>query len=756
MLDNLILKIFGVSGEGVQNIDKIGIYFLSKIPYWIVFLVSFILTILIFYIYFKEIKTVSVKLKIFLGVLRVFTLIFLLIIIMEPVFIIERVSFLQPYVVVLVDNSLSMGIKDFGKRRIDIVNSILNDNMLLLIKRLESKYRLKFYNFSTGDAVSLKYDSKKQQDVNFTVDKNGFSTSIGTALRKVIDDLTGQPIAGIILFTDGCNNSGEDPLDVVQTLSEKKIPVYVIGIGDPKIKKDLLITNVFADDVANKGDIVNMSVTLDTRGYKDIKIPVRLLKKDKLIKEEVVSITDLNEKKEINLNFLADEAGEFEYVISVPTLSDEVSDANNKKIVKMKITDDKIKVLYVDGYPRWQYRFLIRSLKRDKNVILSGLLETSDPNLFSEGNKPIKSYPVSKEELFEYDVIIIGDVSSYYFSKKQLEITKKFVEEKGGGLLFLPGENWAIPTNRIKEIEEILPVNLQSGLFLKEEPFKPELTNEGKQSPILSLEDDFKESVNTWNMLEGFYWTLCTSKEKPGATVYAKFPLSIKAGANIFIASHRYGNGKVLFISSDELWRWRFRKENKYFYRFFGQVIRWLGPERLTSESKFVKLTTDKRKYTAGERVLINAKILDKNYNSIKDDSVTAYYKTSEGSKESVTLFRISKETSLFSGEFIPIKGGEYDLWIQDVKVNFSVEVPNLEYESPELNEGLLKKLAEKTDGEYFTPSTVSNLAKKVIAAKPKVIIRTEKDLKDSPFVIIVLIVLLSIEWFLRRNKNMM
>jgi len=760
MFNGVLAKIFG--GNAVSSIDKIGVFFAGKTPVWLLCLAGAALVSLVIYVYRKEIKSAPVSIKTLLASLRILALLLLLLMFLEPVLVIDRVSFLKPYAAVLTDDSLSMGISDYGRPRIEAANGVLENDASGILKRLEQKCRLKLYRFSR-QASLIEREEKKKTIV--AVDRNGYTTSLGMAVRKALEDLNGQPVAGIVVITDGGNNSGEDPLDAAAAAAEQGIPVYCVGTGDPKEKKDLIISNVFADEAAGKDDIVNLSVTVEARGFKGVRIPVRLMKKGRLVKEAEVYLEDGNFKKEINMNFTADEAGEFDYTVLTPPLPGEISELNNKKTVRIKITDDKIKVLYLERFPRWEYRYLVRSLKRDKNVILSGLLENADAG-FSEGSRPLASFPDSREQLYDFDVVILGDISKNYLNKSALAMIRDFVQERGGSLLFMPGTAWSGYSERVQEIENMLPVELGSGSSPSGKvQLKPELTREGLQCPFLQLEDNSKANLEAWKSLQGFYWTIKTAKQKPGATAYAGFPGSRSPGTNVFLAGQKLGSGKVFFVSSDEVWRWRYRKENDYFYRFFGQLIRWLGPERASAESKYVKLTTDKKKYVAGERVLVNAKIVDKDYNMIKEESVTINYESEGGAKERLKLSRISPDASVYTGEFIATKSGDNEVTIdypplaaelKNLKAGFTVEIPNLEFEAPELNETLLKKISGITGGRYFTPETAGQIPEALVAAKPKVTVRTEKDLKDSPLVVLVFAALLGLEWFLRKQKNMM
>ncbi|MFH1073824.1 MAG: VWA domain-containing protein [Candidatus Firestonebacteria bacterium] len=763
-MGDLILKIFGIGAAGGSGIDSLSFTFLNKGAFFPVIFLGLLLSLFVAYLYIIELDIVSRRMKITLALLRITIILFLLAVFLEPVLVIEQSSYYKPFAVVLVDKSLSMSIKDDAGVRMDFANKIINDRSQAVLRKLEQKYRMKMYLFS-NEPVEIDYEKEKKDPVfKLNVDKSGYSTSIGAALRKVLDDLAGQPVAGIILITDGGSNSGEDPKDVAELAGEKGIPVYPVGIGDPGIKKDIAVTNVFSEETAVKGDVVNLAATIENRGYKSLFVSVQVLRKGRVIKEEQVQLSEKNNKAEVNLNFLAEETGENDYSVFIPPQVDEVSDINNKKTVKIKVTDDKLKVLYADGYPRWLYRYLIRSLKRDKGISLSGILETVDPGNFSEGSLPIAGFPKTREHLFGYDVIIIGDIGRNYFNSLQLENIKAFAAEKGGGLFFLPGERWAAPAGRIPELERLFPVGLESGSFASFVPFKIGLESDGKSSPFFMLEDIPAQNDKTWKGLEGVYWALKSAREKPGALIYAKYK-NVAAGGNVFAASQRLGNGKVMLFTSDDIWRWRFRNENRYFYRVFGQIIRWLGPEKAASEDKYLKLETDKKKYTAGEKVFVTARITMKEFTGIKDFEVPAFFSGVDGKKEAFTLTCRAKDSALYSGEFTPALGGDFKIWVEHpklpiearkVKADISVEIPNMEYEAPELNEELLKSIAEVSKGEYLKCSAASGVADKVIKAKPKVTIKTEKGLKESPFVILLFVLLTGIEWFIRRNKNLM
>ena len=765
-MGDFFLKIIGISTESGSGIDSFGFNLMNRgALYWVLPL-GLILFALIILLYIRELQTVRLRVRLVLAALRLAALFFILFVLLEPVLVVEQASYHKPFAVVLVDRSVSMSINDEQGVRMTLANNILNDRAAAMLKKLENKYQMKLYAFS-GEPVELDYEKeRKQERININVDKNGYSTAVGVALKKALDDLTGQPVAGIVLITDGGSNSGDEPVEVAKLAGEKGIPVYPVGVGDARIKKDVMITNVFSEETVTKGDVVNMTATLEARGYGTLNTFVRVMLKDKLLKEEKVTLTAAGSsgKAEVNLNFLAEDAGENNYTVAVPLQSGELSEENNKKTVRIKVTDDKLKVLYVDGYPRWLYRYLVRSLKRDKSVSLSGILETANPNEFCEGNIPIQGFPRTREQLFDYDVLIIGDVSRNYFSASQLELVKAFVSEKGGGVFFLPGEKWSLAAGRVPELERLFPLELESGALSSPVPFKIGLEQDGKNSPFFLIEDSERLNERAWGNLEGVYWALKSAREKPGAVVYAKYR-GVKAGSNVFAASQRLGRGKVMLFTSDDIWRWRYKNENKYFYRVFGQCIRWLGPEKAASEDKYLKLTTDKKKYLAGERVFVTARITGPGYAGIKEAEVPAFYAGSDSKREAFTLVRLAKDSNIYTGEFVPVLGGSCKIWVEhpslpaevkNVKAEIAVEIPNMEFEAPELNESMLKKIAEASEGEYFRYSASGGVADKIIKAKPKVTIRTEKGLKDSSFVILFFVILVALEWYFRRKKNML
>ena len=245
MLSGIFMKIFG--GSAGSNIDKISVFFAGKTPVWLLCIAGTALISLVVYVYRKEIKSAPAGLKTLLASLRILAVLLLLMMFLEPVLVIDRVSFLKPYAVVLTDDSLSMGISDYGRPRIEAANGVLENDASGILKRLEQKCRLKLYRFSR-EASLIEREEKKKTVIE--ADKNGYTTSLGTAVRKALEDLNGQPVAGIVLITDGGNNSGEDPLDAADAAAGQNIPVYCVGTGDPKEKKDLIISNVFADEAA--------------------------------------------------------------------------------------------------------------------------------------------------------------------------------------------------------------------------------------------------------------------------------------------------------------------------------------------------------------------------------------------------------------------------------------------------------------------------------------------------------------------------
>lgn len=802
--DNLtwFQRLLGLKPDPTKKIEQTHLTFAAGWPVWGVLLLLALAALWFTFQYWRDGTRPTWWLKGPMMVLRVLALLSLMLMLAQPVLRLSQVDKVRPNVVVLVDNSQSMGFTDpklpagraqqeaaatgtaanavGGLTRLERANRLLNRANLLT--ELAKRYTVHLYNFaSTPHTVSLPSDAQKRAAYQFALTPDtlaGDSTQMGVALRRPLEDLAGQPVAGALIVSDGGSNLGEDPLAVAETARQARMPVSTLGLGDPTKTKDISLFSVLADDVVRSNNAVTVYASLSQRGYAGRTIAVTLQRGKEVIGRETVRFGPDDQKQEVRFNYVPTQAGRFYYTVSAAIQPGEITTANNKRSFVQTVISKKLKVLYVEGEPRYEYRYLRSAILRDTSLEFGVLLlSNSEPNESVAGNLSVREFPKDEKTLFEYDIIVLGDVPRSYFSEAQLEALRRFVEDRGASLLVIAGEQHMPHEYAGTPLEAVLPVviNPSPDPILTEEPFQWHLTPEGRRSPITQLEDSSTDSDRVWANLPGMFWAAGVPRAKPGATILATHPTRRNAdGPFVLVATQPFGAGKCFISLVDSTYLWRRRVGDRYFYRYWGQVFRTLTPKELPGNSRFVQLNADRSNYRLGEKVALSARLLNAYYRPIKANGATAIVKSETGQTQAVSLQATPGSPGLFTAQFQPDRVGRYEVSLTSpanpqakASAAFVMESLALERQKPELDETLLKKVASAGGGKYYQPEEVGQWVKSL--SNNPLTVRTEQEielwdvplsnapiLRNIPMLLFFFIAFLSTEWLIRKRKGLL
>jgi hypothetical protein len=726
-----------------------------------------------------------------LVMLRMVALLSLLAMLAQPTRRLTHINKIKPNVVVIVDNSDSMTVKDGrlpGERaafeaaatglspndvlrstRLERANAALN--RAEVVKTLGPNYNVRLYSFaSRPHAIPLPTDPAKQRTYRIAVGPDpveGDSTQMGAAIRRPLEDLAGQPIAGVLVLSDGGHNLGEDPLSVADMARSARIPVSAVGIGDPTKTKDIALLSVLADDVVRVNNTVTVYAELSQRGYAGKSITVSLLRDGQPFQSQSVRLAPDDQKQEIHFTYVPTHAGRFYYTVAAAVQTGEITAANNKRAFVQNVIDKKLKVLYIEGEPRYEFRYLKNAIMRDTSLDFGCiLLSGDDADSGGEGNISVKGFPTDEKALFDYDIVVLGDVPRSYFSDAQLMALRRFVEDRGASLLVIAGELHMPHEYAGTPLEAILPVVITPSPdpVITDEPFQWQLTPEGRRNPILQLEDDPAENARVWQSLPGMFWVAGVPRAKPGATVLAVHPTRRNAdGPYPLVAAQPFGAGKCYLELVDSTWRWRWRVGDRYFYRYWGQVFRTLTPKELPGNSRFVQINADRSNYRLGEKVTLSARLLDAYYHPIKVPSVSATVLGGGGQSQRITLQSTPGSPGLYTVQFPPDRVGKFSVTLTSpvdpmakASTAFVVESLALERQRPELDEALLKKVAAAGGGKYYRPDQLHDWMRSLHNNGLSVRSESEIELWDDSRFLIVFITALGLEWLVRKRKGLL
>jgi hypothetical protein len=791
---------------------------------WLVFVIFLLYAVVVIFLYLRERRSGATGLRggvhfWAMVVLRILALWLILAIIFQPGCYSETIEIKESCVALLLDDSMSMtvldkfadperaariadaaGIKpeDLGRlERWQILSRILTNRELDLLRKLGASNRLKIYTFSTRPNLLVEMNAagaeggEKEGSAGPLADAfekiesaraRGRATAIGDSLNRAINDLRGQRVAALILFSDGRSNSGIlRPEKVCRRLRKRNIPLLAVGVGNPEEPKDIALSDLEVSQVVLAGDYVPVDFHLKSRGFDGERADVELRLNDKLVKVETVVLRGKSKLQRVRIQFKPDKPGDYVCLVSIPPRPEEISSENNSLIGRIRVIDKKIKVLYVEGYPRWEYRYLKNSLVRDKNMEVQCVLQSADPGFIQEstrGISPAYGYPDSRKELFSYHVIIFGDVNPQRLSAEQLKLTREFVEDFGGGFLMIAGENWSPQKYIGNVLASLLPVEVEER-FIRfsdryiERAFRPELTDDGKEHAIMRLENDPELNAQLWGTtpygeggLPGFFWCFPVKRAKPAARVLAVHPFKEnKYGRYPIFAVQYYGSGTTMFSAVDETWRWRAGVGDRYFYRFWGQAIRYLSTGRLLKTKRY-SLSTDRSEYYIGEKVRLSAKVLDRDLKPSGEKTQPVHVEMPDGTRTTIKLQAIPGRPGHFEGVLGALKIGNYKAWIGLKKAKrgeelafkaFQVKVPAREFIDPKMDEKALRLMATLSGGAYFDIFEAARLPEKVEPVIERISHPgEEEELWDKWYLIAAVAGLIIIEWILRKLARLL
>jgi uncharacterized membrane protein len=423
----------------------------------------------------------------------------------------------------------------------------------------------------------------------------------------------------------------------------------------------------------------------------------------------------------------------------------------------------KRRLLYVEGEPRWEYKFLRRAAEDDPALQIVSMLRTTQNKIYRQGianaNELADGFPNQPEELFAYDGLILGSVEAAFFTPKQQQAIQDFVDRRGGGLLFLGGR-YALSDGgyNVPPFAELLPVNLPARkTTFNRTMVAAELTDAGKQSLICRIEDDAEKSIQHWEVLPYLANYQDAGTPKPGAVVLAR----VDAGGNRLplLITENYGRGRTAVFATGGSWRWRMQQPlgDVSEEAFWRQLLRWTAgatPSRVVASAPNPQLEDD-------GAIEVRAEIRNKNYLPVSDASVEANIIGPDGSSQAVALRPQPLAQGIYAAEWNAPKPGPYLAEVsaregseplgKDV-LTFRREDGVAENFHQEQNKELLKKLAEDTGGRYYSPATAAKLAEEISYSEAGITAREMKPLWDMPSIFLVLLLLRSAEWLLRRE----
>lgn len=668
------------------------------------------------------------------------------------------------------------GLVDGAPHRLNRAVDLLTRENAEWLHRLQASHQLHVWQFSET-AVPLLGGAtvKRENEAQFLQELKGLrptgdQTRPAPAVRKVLSELRGMPPAALVVLTDGISSAGEaDRLSqIADTTRRKGVPLYLIGVGSEEPVRDLQLYDTLVDEVAFVGDPLPISAKLKSFGFagRDLEVRLRREGSDEILQKTTLRAGADGQPLKLEISYVPTEAGEEDLVLEVVLAAGETNDRNNAEVRHVSVREEKIRVLLADGLPRYEYRALKHLLERDKSIQLSVVLQDADLEYPQEDRVALPHLPVQREELLQYDVIILGDLDPGQLSPTLQESLRDFVREKGGGLILIAGPRHNPRQFGGTPLESLFPFDLADvsnpSPELTRNGFQPALTLEGQRgNSLFRFAETEPASLAIWNSLPPLYWQVEIAAIKPGVTVFAEHPLARKSEIRLpTILLQRIGAGKVLFQATDETWRWRFRTGDLYFGRYWVQAIRFLSRGRLIGRDRAAELSIDRLVYQRGEPVQLRVRFLDDRQAPAEADGVTVLLERQGEGQRSVKLTRVPQAPSLFEGQISQLPEGAYHAWVARPSfsaappaADFRVEAPLLELQRRSLDRADLQLAARTSQGRYYSLDEAGQLPDDLPEGAAVTLATQEPiPLWNRPELLLLFVGLLAAEWLLRKR----
>ncbi len=683
-----------------------------------------------------------------MGVLEILRLVFVtlgVLMLNQPEFVQEFRPEEKPTIAVLCDASRSMETRDATTKASGPASASRREAIAALTepsfwKPLEEKVNVVIQPFSGADAP-------------------------GTDLYGPLAELSGKfkNLVGAVLVSDGDWNEGQPPVQAATRLRLRGVPVLAVPVGQPTRLPDVELLSLDAPTFGVAGKSVRIPFTLESSLPRDYvaTATLRTSEGDEVTKNVRVAAMGRTHSW---LAWKPQEIGDVTLTLDVSRHSDEIRPDNNLLSVPISIRQEKLRVLVVESVPRWEYRYLRNALSRDPGVEVSCLLFHPGLSKVGGGNKDyIKQFPSGLDQLSQYDVVFLGDVGleDGQLTAEQCEWLKGLVEHQASGVVFMPGSQGRQLSLQETDLAELLPVvvdELKPGGWGTRTPSHFALTDLGRRSLLTKLADTEEENQEVWEGLPGFQWYAPVVRARAGCEVLAVHKdIENEYGRLPLLVTRTYGAGKVLFMGTDGAWRWRKGVEDKYHYRFWGQVVRWMAYQRNMAKGESMRLYYSPDQPRIDGTLTLNANVMAQSGEPLQQGDVTARITAPSGAAESVGFVSSGEPWGAFTSRFTAKEPGKHQVVLAcretgaTLETSFFVQGDTAEKIGRPARPEVLEEIAQVTRGQVFEvarPDEVVSALASLPEPTPSV---RRVQLWSHPVVAGLLILLMTVFWIGRK-----
>jgi len=829
-MNHLLNKLLGLPGMGFGD-PGVEFSFARPIPAWGWLVAILLAGALAAYGYWRQDGPRTARRA--LAILRALALLAILFIISGPQLIRPNERIEKDWVVFLVDRSASMTIPDApggSASGVHITREKQLQDALLRAKpelaKLAAERNVLWLGFDSG---AFDLHTAKAADPAALVDlgaPTGRRTTLGAAIDQALARVAARPVAALVILSDG-RSSDEASKPALKRLQSEQIPILALALGSPEPVVDLAIASAEAPSLAFVNDTIPVQVEIDRLGggadapvprgrVQLIDIATGLMLDDRPLPTEARAWADgrarltlstkpgTNSGDKSTRDTASDKSIARTWQVRLIPDQPDLIPENNTASLAIELVDRQLRVAYFDGYPRWEFRYVKNLLLRERSIRSSNLLLAANRQYLQEGDVLLDTLPRSPEDWAKFDVVIMGDLPASLFGREQLEQLREHIAIRGAGLLWIAGPSATPGAWRDTPLADLIPFSLGAGDSFSQgagvqawnEPVLLRPTPAAQRLNLFQLADpDQPTAVGLegwpavladpnipWARLQ-FAQRIDPASLKPAAEVLATFiPSDGPSGtltdtASPAVLTMRYGAGRVMYIATDEIWRWRYARGETLPERFWLPLIRLQGRESLARAARAAALDVSPRRPQVDQPVSIAVRLQDQSLVDAAPARLSARIRPLDDpraqSPAELTLLPESQGDARMGGgggrkpltrsfitSWTPVEPGKYRVEISDaflaqaaLSADLEVTIPDDELRHPETDHPLLARLVAQGGAGSATlaPDQLARLEKLPrrdvhIAGTPDT-----QTLWDRPIVLALLLALLSFEWAGRR-----
>ena len=697
--------------------------------------------------------------RVALAAIRLAILTIILVCLFRPLLVVRAASPQQNFLGVLLDDSRSMQIADVaGQPRGNFVKEEFGSTSRGLLKALSDRFTVRTFRFSSSATRTT-----EESELTF----NGSQSRLGAAMSGVRQELAGLPVAGLVMVSDGADTADAALGEALLALKAESLPVFTIGVGNETLSKDIQVGRVAAPRTALKGTTLMVDVVLSQSGFDGQKVTLDVDDEGTLVSTQDVTLPDAGTPASVSVRFTVNEAGPRVLRFRVSPQPGELVTENNAREALIDVRDRKEKILYFEGEPRFEYKFIRRAIPEDDNLIVTSLIRTADNKYMRQGvdgpEELVAGFPKTREELFSYRALIIGSLEAAALTGDQLRMISEFVDRRGGGLLMLGGPRaFAEGGYAGTALADVLPVvldraNLQAKGTVSRLNVKP--TRAGAATAVTQLGPTEAASMEKWNSLPVVTSVNRIAAVKPGATVLLTGTDESRAERPMLVYQ-RYGRGKTFAFLPQDSWHWQMHHtiavDDLTHENFWRQLLRWL----VDGVPDQVEPSFTNERVEPGEAAQLTAAVVDPSFVELNDAAVMVTVTGPDGTIVDVPMSWDGEHPGEYSAALPTKAPGWYEARLDATRAgkpvgsavtHFRVAPGDAEYFDATMHAGTLRRIAEETGGRFYEAGVTESIADDLRYTGRGVTSVEEHDLWHMPIVLMLLVGLLCAEWGYRR-----